>query len=90
MTMQARCNSQSADKLHKFYKICLDNGSQVNIIDLQRLSNLRTQDKVCKIMGGISKTTRVGYSDGHTYRVRVSQYTWMIEMLSSHVEIRCM
>jgi len=35
MTMQARCNSQSADKLHKFYKICLDNGSQVNIIDLQ-------------------------------------------------------
>jgi len=64
MTMQACCNSQSADKLHRFYEVCLDNGSQVNIINSQLLTSLRTQDKFFKSMGGISKTTCVGYLDG--------------------------
>jgi hypothetical protein len=54
MTMQACCNSQYADKLYKFYEVCLDNESQVTILNLQLLTNLKTKDKVFKSRGGIS------------------------------------
>jgi len=36
---------RSDEKLFKFYEICLDSGSQINIVDPRLLNNLRTVTK---------------------------------------------
>jgi len=51
-------------KLHQWYEICLDNGSQVNIVDSRLLSNLRTEHRTYRSMNGVAETKRVGKLNG--------------------------
>jgi hypothetical protein len=55
---------KAQDRLFEFYEICLDSGSQVNIVDPRLLNNLRTSTKTYRSMNGTSTTERVGYLDG--------------------------
>jgi hypothetical protein len=63
MTM-ACCATSAGKRLHEHFEICLDNGSQVNIIDARLLTNLRTECKTYRSMNGVAHTDRVGYLDG--------------------------
>jgi hypothetical protein len=40
--MIACCATSNAKRLHEYFEVCLDNGSQVNIVDSRLLTNLRT------------------------------------------------
>jgi len=48
----------------QWYKVCLDNGSQVNIVDPRLLSNLQTCSHTYRSMNGAAATESVGYLDG--------------------------
>jgi hypothetical protein len=52
------------NKIHEWYEVCLDNGSQVNIIDARLLANLRTEHRRYRSMNGVAETQRVGRLDG--------------------------
>jgi len=65
LTMAVACCAQkSHEKLFEFYEICLDSGSQINIVDPRLLNNLRSSSKTYRSMNGTSTTERVGYLDG--------------------------
>jgi hypothetical protein len=51
-------------KVHEWYEVCLDNGSQVNNIDARLLTNLRTEHQRYRSMNGIVETKRVCQLDG--------------------------
>jgi len=51
-------------RLFEFYEVCLDSGSQVNIVDPRLLNNLRTVTKIYRSMNGVSTTEQVGHLDG--------------------------
>jgi hypothetical protein len=51
-------------KIHEWYEVCLDNGSQVNIIDARLLTNLCTEHHRYRSMNGVAETKRVGRLDG--------------------------
>jgi hypothetical protein len=63
MTLQLCCKTAEA-KLHKDYEVCLDSGSQVNIVNSRLLTNLRTSSKRFQSMNGSTTTNRVGYLSG--------------------------
>jgi hypothetical protein len=60
----ACCATGSEKRLHQFYEVCLDNGSQVNIIDSRLLTNLRTARRTYRSMNGVAHTECMGYLDG--------------------------
>jgi hypothetical protein len=62
----ACCAAGPTDKnrLFAFYEVCLDSGSQINIVDPRLLNNLRTSNKTFRSMNGVSKIDRVGHLDG--------------------------
>lgn len=45
---------------HEYYEVCMDNGSQVNIVDSRLLTGLHSSCKGFRSMNGSSKTKRVG------------------------------
>jgi hypothetical protein len=54
----------STNRVHQWYEVCLDNGSQVNIVDPRLLSNLQTCSHTYRSMNGAAATESVGYLDG--------------------------
>jgi hypothetical protein len=60
----ACCATTGKNRLHEFYEICIDNGSQVNIVDSRLLTNLRTERRMFRSMNGMSQTERVGHLEG--------------------------
>jgi hypothetical protein len=63
MTM-ACCVTAQKNRLHEYYEVCLDNGSQVNIVDSRLLTSLRTARRTYRSMDGVAQTERVGYLEG--------------------------
>jgi hypothetical protein len=55
---------RSDEKLFMFYKICLDSGSQINIVDPRLLNNLRTVTKTYRSMNGTATLEQIGFLDG--------------------------
>jgi len=53
-----------ATKLFKYYEVCLDSGSQVNIVDHRLLKNIRKSKKTYRSMNGTATTGKVGYLEG--------------------------
>jgi hypothetical protein len=53
-----------ATKLFQYYEVCLDSGSQVNIVDPRLLKNIRKSEKTYRSMNGTATTGKVGYLDG--------------------------
>jgi hypothetical protein len=51
-------------RLHKIYEVCIDNGSQVNIVHPVLLRNLRTSTKTYQSMNGGAVTSQVGLLEG--------------------------
>jgi len=64
MTCKACCSVTNNDRLFQYYEVCLDSGSQVNLVDPRLLTNLKTAEKVYCSMNGTATTTQVGYLDG--------------------------
>jgi hypothetical protein len=65
MMMQVCCALGCPPKrLYEFYEVCLDSGSQVNIVDPRLLMNLTTSQRMYHSMNGSASTTQVGYLDG--------------------------
>jgi hypothetical protein len=65
MTFDDACyKTTNADKLFKYYEVCLDSGSQVNIVEPRLLRNLRTTQKSYRSMNGKATTSQVGYLEG--------------------------
>jgi len=60
----ACCTTGSEKRLHQFYEVCLDNDSQVNIVDSRLLTNLRTARRTYQSMNGVAHTEHMGYLDG--------------------------
>jgi len=60
----ACCATSNAKRLHEHYEVCLDNGSQVNIVDSRLLTNLRTARRTYRSMNGVAHTERIGYLEG--------------------------
>jgi hypothetical protein len=58
------CCKMAENKLHKDYEVCLDSGSQVNIVHSRLLTNLRTSSKGFQSMNGSTATDRVGHLVG--------------------------
>jgi hypothetical protein len=50
--------------LHEFYEVCLDSGSQVNIVDPMLLTGIRDSAKTYRSMNGTTTTAKVGYLEG--------------------------
>ncbi len=50
--------------LHKIYEVCIDNGSQVNIVHPTLLHNLRASTKGYQSMNGGAVTSQVGLLEG--------------------------
>jgi len=53
--------TKAGSRLHEYYEVYLDNGSQVNIIDPRLLVNLRTSCRTYRSMNGAAETKKVGY-----------------------------
>jgi hypothetical protein len=64
MTYKVCCSTGKGGRLHEFYEVCIDNGSQVNIVDPRLLTMLRTEHHPYRSMNGKSTTSRVGHLDG--------------------------
>lgn len=64
MTLSACCSTSVGGRLHEFYEVCLDNGSQVNILDPRLLKNLHTTMKGYRSMNGEAETSRSGFLKG--------------------------
>jgi hypothetical protein len=62
--MTMACCATTQQRLHEYFEICLDNGSQVNIVVSRLLSNLRTERRTYRSMNGVAHTDRIGYLDG--------------------------
>jgi hypothetical protein len=63
--MTVACSATSRNKrLHDYFEVCLDNGSQVSIVDSRLLNNLRTARRTYRSMNGIAHTERIGYLEG--------------------------
>jgi hypothetical protein len=60
----ACCATAESKRLHEFYEVCLDNGSQVNIVNARLLTNLRTDRRVYRSMNGVAHTDRIGHLEG--------------------------
>ncbi len=52
----ATVSKEPEARLFEFYEVCLDSGSQVNIVDPRLLNNLRTLTKTYRSMNGVSTT----------------------------------
>jgi Zinc knuckle len=65
LTMDVCCSTKAASsRLHKIHEVCLDIGSQVNILHSRLLTNIRKHSKAFKSMYGVTRTEEVGYLDG--------------------------
>jgi len=64
MTLEACCAATGTERLYEFYEVCLDSGSQVNIMDPRLLKNIKSSQKTYRSMNGTSTTAKVGYLDG--------------------------
>jgi len=60
----ACCVTSRYKCLHDYFKVCLDNGSQVSIVDSRLLINLRTACRTYHSMNGVAHTERIGYLEG--------------------------
>jgi hypothetical protein len=58
------CSVGTGQRIHQYYEVCLDNGSQVNIVDPRLLTDLRASTKVFRGMSGEAQTLHVGYLQG--------------------------
>jgi hypothetical protein len=63
MTLDTCCASRSG-RIHESHEICIDNGSQVNIVNSRLLTNIRTSSKSYRSMSGRAETDRVGNLEG--------------------------
>jgi hypothetical protein len=63
MMLDACCASGNG-KLHECHEVCIDNGSQVNIVNSKLLTNLRMLSKSYRSMSDGAETQRVGYLEG--------------------------
>jgi hypothetical protein len=63
MTLEMCCTSGDG-RLHECHEVCIDNGSQVNIVNSKLLSNLRTSCRSYRSMSGRAETSWVGYLEG--------------------------
>jgi hypothetical protein len=45
MTCEACCSVTNNDRLFQYYEVCLDSGSQVNLVDPRLLTSLKTAER---------------------------------------------
>jgi hypothetical protein len=64
LTLDLVCSTASCGRLHQKYEVCLDNGSQVNIIHPCLLTNLRASSRGFRGMSSASEMKRVGMLEG--------------------------
>jgi hypothetical protein len=64
MTLDTCCTTCNESRLHKYYEVCIDNGSQVNIMDSRLLSQICISSKTYRSMNGLAETSRIGYLRG--------------------------
>jgi len=64
MTLNTRRAASEETKLYQYYEVCLDSGSQVNIVDPRLLKNIKSSMKTYRSMNGTATTAKVGYLDG--------------------------
>jgi len=72
-------------RLFETYEVCLDNGSQVNIVHPSLLSNIREDTKRFRTMDGVAGTEQVGYLNGF-FDCQVSSSTPASILSQSDVE----
>jgi hypothetical protein len=60
MTLEACCASSNG-RLHECHEVCINNGSQVNIVNSKLLTNLRMSSKSYRSMSGRAETSQIGY-----------------------------
>jgi len=58
------CGASRTERLHGEHEVCIDNGSQVNIVHPSLLTNLREESRGFRGMSGSSGTTRVSMLEG--------------------------
>jgi hypothetical protein len=63
MTLDACCASGSG-RIHESHEVCIDNGSQVNIVKTKLLTNIRASSKSYRSMSSRAEADRVGYLEG--------------------------
>jgi len=63
-TLACECYATTTQRIHQWYKGCLDDGSQVNIVDPRLLTNLRTCNRMYCSLNGAAETESVGHLDG--------------------------
>jgi hypothetical protein len=63
MTLSTCCAATEA-RLYEYYEVCLDSGSQVNIVDPRLLKGIKNSKKAYRSMNGTTTTAKVGYLDG--------------------------
>jgi hypothetical protein len=88
MTLACECYATNTNRVHQWYEVCLDNGSQVNIVDPRLLSNLRTCSRTYRSMNGAAATESVGYLDGFLTarpvpRARQTSSAWRMLKIST-------
>jgi len=64
LTLACCATTKPNDRLFEYWEICLDSGSQINIVDPRLLNNLHTASKTFRSMNGVSTMERVGFLDG--------------------------
>jgi len=60
----ACCAASDTKKLHEYWEVCLDSGSQVSIMDPRLLYNVRPAQRTFRSMNGVASTTHIGDLDG--------------------------
>jgi len=64
LTLDVVCGASRTERLHGEHEVCIDNGSQVNIVHPSLLTNLREESRGFRGISGSSGTTRVGMLEG--------------------------
>ena len=64
MILDTFCSTMRTRRLPKIYEICIDNGSQANIVDPRLLRELKTTCNTYRSMNGQAETSRAGRLEG--------------------------
>jgi hypothetical protein len=59
MSLACDCYATTTKRVHQWYELCLDNGSQVNIVDPRLLTDLQTCNHMYQSMNGAAETENI-------------------------------
>ncbi len=69
LTLDSVCSTMQGRRLHGIHEVCIDNGSQVNIIHPSLLNNLREESKGFKGMSRSATTKCIGMLQGFSIAI---------------------